>query len=372
MSADILLSKDRDQSAVELVDVYSNDRSAIEAWLQSKPTASPNSIRAYRQAVEHLWKWCAKRCGVAAADMLIKLRTTEAQGYFSDMVRQPERPSDKLLSAKTVKHRITILASMYAYWLRARDGGRAIVEFNPFDGMAAQVETAGPGNTGAVRSLSREEQAAVEAAIERLPQDSESRQRHYRRARLIWMLASRLALRRAEISDLRCNDIRLASSGRHWRLEIHGKGRKHNQAPDVIIVPDVVIEEISAYRKAFGLHPSLLPSDSSFLIRHVSERSRAQKLSDAHVGRIMKEIFSLAAQYAERDLRAPQMAPRLREASIHWGRHTWFMNALDEHDLRLVSRAGRHRDIRTTMKSYVGTSEEDLAKVMSSGKALGG
>ncbi len=367
----------------DVMDIYGNDAAAVQDWLRSKPTASEHSIRSYRQAVSSLLEWLAARSQPLPPDALITLRSHDATSYVRDLLARgaqsvtqpsgraiaksssaPTRRGDSPLSAKTIKHRLTILSSMYAYWMKPRDGGRQIIQFNPFDGLASKVEVNEPANTGAERAFGADEQRLIEDAIERLPKDSMTDKRHYRRARLVWMLASRMALRRAEIAKLKVNDFKLASSGKYWKLEIFGKGRKTNQKPDVVIVPDAVMHEIREYRNAFGMNPNLLPSDASHLVRHIHEGHRGDGLSDAHVGKIMKEIFNFAADLAEREFRKPFMAQRLRSASAHWGRHTWFMNTLKEHEIHLVSRAGRHRDIRTTMKSYVGTSEEDLARVM--------
>lgn len=354
-----------------VVDVFHDDQAALADWLASKPNASPHSIRAYRQAVAHLWHWLEAQAPehTVAPNALITLNRTQALAYQRHLFAERIGPTQRPLSAKTIKHRLVILSSMYAYWLKPRDGGRSIVSHNPFDGLASHIDAGGHANTGSNRSLSAQEQEVVEAAIETLPRQTPKDARHYRRARLIWLLASRLALRRSEIAGLKVNDFSLSASG-HWKIEIKGKGRKENQNGDVIVVPDFLMTEIRKYRESFGLPPHLLPSDSSPLIRHVSERHRYPGLTDTHVARIMKEIFLAAAQRAEIVLNNPHMAKRLKSASIHWGRHTWFMNALQKHDIRLVSTAGRHRDIRTTMKNYVGTSETELATVMSTGRDM--
>lgn len=361
---------DFEPGKLEVIDVYSNDKFAVDAWLSSKPNASPHSIRSYRQAVKHFWEWLSERRGTQAANTLLSARTLEADAYLNEIQKRPVGRAQKPLNASTVKHRITILHGMYAYWMKPRDGGASIVKFNPFDEISRKVENTQDNNLGATRSLSIEEQKVVEDTLESLPKNTKKQYLHYLRARLIWALGTRMGLRRAEISALRSNDFRLASSGAYWKIEILGKGRRANQAPDVVVAPDTVMDEVKIYRTACGQHPTPLPSDDSHLIRHINAGNRRNQVCDAHIGKIMKQIFLLAADRAEKELRAPHMATRLRQASAHWGRHTWFMNALKEHDLKVVSRAGRHRDIRTTMKSYVGTSEEDLAKVMASGKPL--
>jgi integrase len=361
---------DRAVGQAEVIDVFSTDREAIRDWMSSKPNASAHSIRAYLQAVDCLRRWIHSVRGEVPADALLTLRSTDAAGYLAYLLKGPTVQGNRL-AASTIRHRITILSAMYAHWMTPRDGGRSIVRFNPFDGLAKDIQTNDNGNSGARRALSEEEQAVVESSLENLPRETREQEHHYRRARLIWLLASRMALRRFEIAKLKVNDFRRTAKG-HWKIEILGKGRKDGQTPDVVIVPEVVIDEIRSYLEFTGRHREPLPSNASPLLKHIYEKYADQALTDAHVAKIMKTIFKMAADHAERDLREHHLAPRLKEASIHWGRHTWFMNALKDNDLKDVSRAGRHRNIATTMKSYVGTTEEDLAKVMASARPIGG
>lgn len=359
----------RSVGQVEVIDVYSTDREAIRDWMSSKPSASAHSVRAYLQAVDCLRRWIHSVRGDVPEDALLTLRTAEATMYLAYLLKGPT-VMGKRLSAKTVHHRITVLAGMYKHWMTPRDGGRSIVRFNPFEGLAKTVQTNDNGNSGAQRSLNEDEQAVVESSIEKLPRASNEQEHHYRRARLIWLLASRMGLRRFEIAALRVNDFQRTPKG-HWKIEILGKGRKEGQTPDIVIVPDVVIAEVRLYLAFTGRYAEPLPSDHSPLLKHIYAGYDKRPVTDSHVAKIMKEIFAAAADHAERDLRAHHLAPRLKKASIHWGRHTWFMNALEQHDLKDVSRAGRHKDIATTMRSYVGTTEEDLASVMASAKPIG-
>lgn len=347
--------------SADVFDVHGLDKAAVEDWIRSKTGASDNSIRAYRQAVRSLWEWLARRRnGETEDDMLIGLRTNEAHAYVQDQLNAG-------LAARTLRQRMSILNSMYLYWVTPRDGVKPIKDFNPFLGILSKVPDVDAGNMGARKSLTHEEQEYVERALNAMPRKTELQIRSYWRARVVWLLASRLALRRAEISALRVNDFRISSNGADWKIEIRGKGRHASQDADVVMVPAFIVEDIRHYRKSMGLYPDLLPSDAGTLIRPVTGGERFPKLSNEHVAKIMKSIFRAAAEIAEREL-ATHSAWRLKQASIHWGRHTWFMNALETHDIRLVSRAGRHKQIETTMKSYVGTTEKDLARVMGSGK----
>lgn len=355
--------------AVEVVDVFSSDKEAIADWLRSKPNSSAHSVRAYLQAIDCLRKWIHSVRSEVPPNALLTLSTTDATMYLAYLLKGPTL-NGRQLAASTVHHRITVLAAMYKHWMKRRDGGRAIVLFNPFEDMAKQVQTNDNGNLGAQRSLNNDEQAIVESCIEQLPRATRAEEHHYLRARLIWLLASRMALRRFEIASLKVSDFRRTPSGR-WKIEILGKGRKPGQTPDIVYVPEVVMDEIRVYLAFTGRYAEPLPSNNSPLIKHIYDGYNNRPITDDHVAKIMKEIFSAAAEHAERNLRAPHLVPRLKEASIHWGRHTWFMNALKKSDLKDVSRAGRHKDIKTTMKSYVGTTEEDLAGVMDSAKPIG-
>lgn len=363
------IHRDTSVDLAEVVDAFATDKDAIEDWLRSKPNASPHTIRAYLQAVDCLRKWIHGTRGSIAQDALLTLRRADATMYLAYLLKGPTLSGHRL-SAKSIRHRLTVLSAIYKHWMTPRDEGRQIVKFNPFDGLGKDVKTNDQSNTGAQRSLSTEEQSVVEACIEQLPRTDQAQEHHYRRARLIWLLASRMGLRRFEIASLKVNDFRRGSSGL-WKIEILGKGRKEGQTPDIVIVPDVVIDEVRSYLAFTGRHPEPLPSNASPLLKHIYSGYDQRPVTDAHVAKVMKEIFRSAAEYAEKNLRAPHLAPRLKDASIHWGRHTWFMNALKEHDLKDVSRAGRHKSISTTMNSYVGTPEEDLARVMASAKGLG-
>ena len=344
--------------ATHLFDPYGNDQHALEDWLSTKQTKSRHTLRAYKTAALSLRDWLGVRHNSTSIDLMIKITPSEANAFVSELFKQSS------LKTASIKHKVVILSSMYDYWAKPRPGGNHIVELNPFDGIAKTLQSERKSNVGSQRALSDEEVSQVHLAIENLTSNGHSK--HVHRAKLIWLLAMRLALRREEISNIKASDIKLSSSKRRWILSINGKGRHHSDDPDIVVIPDDVMRCIREYRTSIGLFPDPLPSEAKPLLHRLSTVTSSRPtefMTPEHVARIMKSIFRMAAKDAADRLQNPAMEQRLLQASIHWGRHTWFMSALKKHPIHLVSLGGRHKDIRTTQKSYVSLTEDDLAKL---------
>lgn len=342
----------------QLVDTHGSDLHAIAAWLQTKQLGSEHSMRAYKAAAFYLRDWLSARHQSNAPDLMIKMRSIEAEAFVQELFGTGK------LKTSSIKHKVTILNTLYDFWSESRDGNSPIVQSNPFSGISKTLKMDRTSNLGSQRSLSAEEVAQVNYVIDEMVNGKHAK--HYTRTKLIWMLASRMALRREEIANLRANDFSLSTTQKRWNLMIKGKGRLLSDEKDLVVVPDDVMTALQDYRKSQGLFQNPLPSESAPLILRLSHEKSSrsnQFMSAEHVARIIKAIFRMAANDAAVRLQNPTMEQRLLQASIHWGRHTWFMTALKKHPIHLVSLGGRHRDIRTTQRSYVSLTEEDLAKL---------
>lgn len=347
-----------DVSAVEVLDIFTSDAAAVSAWLQTKQTGSPHSLRAYKTVVTKFRTWLSTWRGASIDGLLLSVGEADATRYVAELHK------DVNLKMSSVKHKVTILCNLYEFWVRPVDGGRQIVRSNPFANLAKTIKPQRTSNLGSQRSLSAEECAQVRHTIDVLQGSVDHK--HYQRTLLIWLLASRMALRREEIAQLRANNFSVSGSKRRWILRIKGKGRLNSDESDVVVAPDEVVACIQAYRKELGLFPDPLPSDSAPLLRRLEHETSSRPspfMTPEHISRIMKSIFRSAARDAVVRLQDTAMEQRLLQASIHWGRHTWFVTALQKHPIHLVSLGGRHRDIRTTQKAYVSLSEDDLAKL---------
>ena len=357
------LQSANDRLSSQLVDVQGNDMHAIAAWLRTKQLGSAHSVRAYKAAAFSLREWLCEKHKSNAPDLMIRLTALDAQAFVEDLFRprSAQKPPPK---RSTVKHRITILTTLYNYWSQVRDGGVQIVKSNPFLGISKTLRTDQSSNIGSQRALSPQEVNQVLHTIDQLASGPSAK--HVHRTKLIWLLASRLALRREEIATLRACDFSMSSTKQRWILRIKGKGRIQSDEADVVVVPDEVMLAIQAYRASIGKYPHPLPSESGPLLLRLSHEKSSRPgifISPEHIARIMKAVFRMAAKDAATRLQSPAMEQRLLQASIHWGRHTWFVNALKKHPIHLVSLGGRHKDIRTTQKSYVSLTEDDLAKL---------
>jgi integrase len=342
----------------QLVDPHGSDLHAIGAWLQTKQLGSEHSIRAYKAAAFSLREWLSARHQSNAPDLMINMKSMEAEAFVHDLF------GAGALKASSIKHKVTILHTLYDFWTEKRDGNAPIAQSNPFAGVAKNLKMDRTSNIGSQRSLSDDEVAQIAYVIEEMAHSKHAK--HYARTKLIWMLASRMALRREEIANLRANDFSLSTTQKRWKLMIKGKGRQLSDDKDLVIVPDDVMTALQEYRKDQGLYQNPLPSESTPLILRLAHEKSSRPsgfLSAEHVARIIKAVFRMAAADAANRLQNPAMEQRLLQASIHWGRHTWFMTALKKHPIHLVSLGGRHRDIRTTQRSYVSLTEEDLAKL---------
>lgn len=355
MTDTLFVSKPGGVPDAHVFDPFGNDKHALEEWISSKHAGSAHTIRAYKQAVLALRSWLCARQGGDQVDILLKMTAIEANAYVASLFQQSD------LKVSSIKHRVVILSSLYDYWMTPRDGGKTIVASNPFFGLSKTLKSDSRPNIGSQRALNPQEVAQIRHAIDDLKST-----KHYHRTLLIWLLSSRLALRRSEIAGLRANNFSLSSSSRRWVLRINGKGRNAGDDPDLVVVPDEVMDCIGAYRESIGLHRFPLPSEPGPLLRRLATETSSRRtdfMTPEHVARIMKTVFRIAADDAAKRLQDPVMEQRLLQASSHWGRHTWFVNALKKHPIHLVSLGGRHKDIRTTQRAYVSLSEDDLAKL---------
>ncbi|WP_454688192.1 tyrosine-type recombinase/integrase [Achromobacter aloeverae] len=203
---------------------------------------------------------------------------------------------------------------------------------------------------------------------------------------------NRFVLRLLQYSGLRANEAVLANMGdierfddpskgkQYWSIFVrHGKGGKTGRVP----LPDLVIDELRAYRYAYGLNREPLPGEATALIlsprtrRHAGMERGYAKAGTRRVLRLWGEVRRRASLWdlvkGEFDACAAQLleigldaeAALLTQASTHWLRHTFGRTlALQNVDLRLIAKAMRHGDIRTTDKNYLHTDFLEVARAL--------
>lgn len=188
------------------------------------------------------------------------------------------------------------------------------------------------------RYLDDEMWGAFVDVIDGLPMSSSRELEHKVRARFLMAILFFMAPR---VSDLERHTMSsfIEQNGRWW-WKIIGKGDKPAKLP----VPDAMMRELVAYRRALGLPAIPAPDDTTPLLASLSGD---KPISGRRLNQILKALFEQAAQRL--DAHAPHKAVKLRRASAHWGRHTSLTRLAEETgDRSLVQKVARHSDMRTT------------------------
>lgn len=189
------------------------------------------------------------------------------------------------------------------------------------------------------RFLDEEMWSAFVSVIEDMPSDTERDVLHRIRARFLMAILYFMAPR---VSDLERHTMNsFIEQGGRWWWKIIGKGDKAARLP----VPDAMMKELMAYRKALGLKPLPLHDDTTPLLASLSGK---KPITGRRLNQILKELFEQTAQRLEAN--APHKADKVRRASAHWGRHTSLTRLAAESggDRTLVQKIARHSDVRTT------------------------
>lgn len=330
----------------------SNDLEAVQAFL-NEYRHSPATLRAYTKECERLLLWAV----FSRQRALSSLTREDFVAYMAfledpqprDLWCGPKKPRDSdlwrpFVGPLSASGKAAALAAINSLLTWLQDAGW--LSGNPL-GLIRQRrkeflnkdERAGSHEQNKVeRYLDHDMWAAFVAVIDEMPGGSAAELAHKVRARFIMAIMFFMAPR---ISDLERNTMGsfVEQNGRWW-WKIIGKGDKAARLP----VPDAMMKEIVAYRRALGL-PALPAPDDALPLLASLDGERA--ISGRRLNQILKQLFEKAA--CKLDAEAPHKAVKLRRASAHWGRHTALTRLAEETgDRTLVQKVARHSDLRTT------------------------
>jgi integrase len=207
-----------------------------------------------------------------------------------------------------------------------------------------------------------------------MPQETQRQQEHYHRSRWTFMLAYKTWLRLSELATVQMGDFWFDQDGL-WRLYVHPS--KHEKEGRLIDALPGLMDELQAYRKTVGMMPYPIRGERQPAILGISTRTikvapvvtelvnihgkpsgavriEAQPdvfkpLGERAIFDILKNLFRATAEAS----RNPWQRDRLRNASPHWLRHSGITHALNAGmDVRYVSAQARHKDMKTTLKTY--------------------
>jgi integrase/recombinase XerD len=367
-----------------------DDQGAVRAFLRQLETSPLATERAYKKEIRRFLAWLL-HTGYAPGDALRSLTVIDLEDYFRFLrspVALPKTGQDGRgcwkgaapLSASSLEHAKNLLAIFFdklqdyeqtpGQPFRATNPVRAIGRV-----VAAPRADRQPGERAKVKSdagtekiLEPEDIRHILATIEAMPRDTPREQEHYHRTRWTVLLAYHSWMRLSELARLQMGDFELDRDG-FWRIYVHPS--KHEKDGVFIDAFPALMDALVAYRRSLKKMPypfrgekdpailpvlvkRIQPEPVRTLLPHgawrVEEQPSVSKpLGDRAIFNVLKGVFRAAAATAS----TPWQRTRLSAASPHWLRHSGVTHALNAGmDPRYVSSQARHRDLKTTFKTY--------------------
>jgi site-specific recombinase XerD len=335
----------------KLIDA-NNDADAITSFL-NEYKESPETLRSYAKEIERLLLWCIHVSKINISS-LRRNHLTAYQNFLLHPIPKKQwcgpsvsrvkkdgslnfdwRPFVKGLSASSLQKTIRILDSFFNY----------LVQMNYLIGNPLAVDRRRKKrNQVKSRIIDRYlELDEIQVTLKALTQhsvDDDIRRFQVIRAKYIILLLFYSGLRIAEAAKHTMGNF-IQREG-NWFLRVTGKGKKLREIP----MPDELKEALADFRLKVAL-PSPEPKfrEKTPLIPMLNLK---QSISPRRIDQILKWAFHLGADQFE--VRHPQKASKLRQASAHWLRHSYVTYLLDSGaPLKVAQENAGHSDIGTTM-----------------------
>ena len=370
------LYRNTDPNRPPLIDA-DNDWQAVQCFLRDKTlSGSGHTVRAYEKECLRLFLWCR----FFAFKPFSSLTREDAQNY-QHFLRSPSRafvlqtgstyrpapmllPNGRInpawrpfrkkgLSEGSVRTAIAALKSLSKFLVNA-DYLRA----SPFTlgGLAKRDKNRTPSVRKKV--LRERAKAAIDAAIDALPDNTEAQRKRSLRRRYVFDLFYYLGLRMDEAINARMSGFHIVNK-RCWFRAL-GKGKKIRSVP----VPDALLQTLADYRLTHDLEPPFpTPDEETPLVARVDG---TKSLKDTQLRRLIVGVFRAGADQLERaldgqaDAEAIDALDVLRHATPHWLRHTYGTDLFNAGvDPRHIQENMGHSSMDTTL---IYNENEDAAR----------
>jgi integrase/recombinase XerD len=356
----------------------STDEEAVKGWLAAR-ASSPQTHRAYDREAKRLLAWLAWRRGFER-ELLPLITLPEASDFVQWLVRPAgalipqdvlaqlgmsgRQPVKEGLGSSSLIQAVSILSSLYEHLGAVRAPWGQYAPFNPFRVLKRSVArgvSQGPEETPLPRLSTRRAPNKLRSpqgkalsttlwnealqTVELLPRETARQIDLYWQTWWILRLQYHSVFRRFETAKAKMADV--ARTVASYELDVVGKGNKAS----AILMSDVFVRDLKAYRMALGLSPTPSALETGPLVVHTCRNKRAAgaHISEVTVYRRVVGIFERTADRLQQLGATDEDVQPLRDANVHGIRHTGITHLLDKGvSMRTTSRHARHSSIATT------------------------
>lgn len=322
----------------------SNDDDLISLWLR-RPNLSPRTIRNCRKEADRFILW------IRAHQLELRAIRYEHLLAYAEFIADPQPAADWIAAGKwhrtdprwrpflgplspiSQRQALVVLQGLFR-WAHTAEYLRA----NP---AALLGSMSVPAADEVTRFLPLPALPFLQAAAAALPAEKPTEQLRRARARFILLAYYLTAARLSELVAADMGSIRRNRHGQWW-IHLIGKGGIAGKVP----VPGQLLDELKAYRVAFGLSPLPSPRDTTPLL--LNTRGSKLRATSHPIARCVKLIMKHGAQLAS-EAGQGELADQIARASTHWLRHSSLTHQVDAGaDLKTVQLNARHAKLSTT------------------------
>lgn len=140
-----------------------------------------------------------------------------------------------------------------------------------------------------------------------------------------------------------------------WFFHVVGKG---NKAAKISVRDDYITTYLARYRRHLGLTPAPAPTERTPLVQTLSGRAG---LSDRQIRLLIQGVFDRALTRMKDDAWDEVEIDKLRDASLHWLRHTSATFDAPLRDAKDLQADLRHESMKTTQDVYYNSLDDQRA-----------
>ncbi len=347
-----------------------DDYAVVRLFLLSY-TLSKDTYNTYRREVERYcqWLWFVKKIGLAEGDRHVmieyikffqdppsswvasKHHPRHIETYGEDVSNPDWRPfvvqngKLRVVSQSAMKSMLACLSTFYTFLMH-----EGVLALNPVQMISQKnqlVQTI--VSTRVKRRLSPVQWSYVVDVSCDMSAENPKFERHLFILSMFYLLGLRISEISQNDKSYKPMNLFYRDSKQRWWFEAHGKGNKLRN----VAVPDSMIEGLKRYRKVLGLAALPTPDDLSPLVPKLRGLGGLQA---RQIRSLVSDMFGYAIDALIRDGLTDD-ANNMRQATVHWLRHTSISDDVIKRPSAHVRDDVGHANIATT-SLYIDVLDE--------------